>query len=225
MHESRMAFFKGYVTEPHYALQEIYSQYQYMDVNMRNRSLSLLLIDNYDSFTYNLYQAFLVLGASVTVIRNDHPDLKKDLSRFSGIVISPGPGRPDDTGLSRSVIRTYSGKVPILGVCLGMQCINEVFGGNTVKAPVPVHGKTSLIRHSGSPLYSGVPSPFTAARYHSLIIEPAESLCLTAFTDNDIPMSVQEEGQPIWGIQYHPESFLTPHGPKILGNFLGFCQG
>ena len=186
--------------------------------------MRLLLVDNYDSFTYNLYQAFLVLQVSAAVVRNDNPELETDLTPYDAIVISPGPGRPDDAGLSCTIIEKYSGTVPILGVCLGMQCINEVFGGTTVKADVPVHGKTSLITHDGSELYSDVPNPFAAARYHSLVIEPGPDLCLTSHTDDTIPMSVKVQGKPVWGIQYHPESFLTPHGPRILANFCALCQ-
>jgi len=183
--------------------------------------MNLLLIDNYDSFTYNLYQAFLVLNASVTVIRNDNPELEKDLSNFDAIVISPGPGGPDDAGLSREIIRKYGDKTPILGVCLGMQCINEVYGGRTIKAPVCVHGKTSAVHHIGKGLYEDVPSPFDGARYHSLVVDHVpECLQLESWTEDGVPMGIRHVSHPIVGVQFHPESFLTELGDRLLERFL-----
>ena len=183
----------------------------------------ILLIDNYDSFTFNLYQAFLVLGIRVSVIRNDSEELhNRFISDFDFIVISPGPGRPDDSGRSIKIIEMFTGVTPILGVCLGMQCINEAFGGRTIQAPVPVHGKTSDIYHSNTGLFKDISNPFQAARYHSLIIEPAKEINITSETDNNIPMSIEVAGKNVWGVQFHPESVLTPEGEKILSNFLGY---
>ncbi|MFH1706306.1 MAG: aminodeoxychorismate/anthranilate synthase component II [Planctomycetota bacterium] len=197
-----------------------------MDVRTKHISpITLLVIDNYDSFTYNLSQAFQVLGAEVTVQRNDDPLLmEKHISGFMGIVISPGPGRPENAGKSCDIIREWRHHRPILGVCLGMQCINEVWGGTTVHAAEPVHGKTSSIRHSGTGLFAGVPNPFDAMRYHSLVIKPSPGLRVTARTSRSIPMAVEAIGLPTWGVQFHPESFLTPHGPVILRNFLAVCK-
>jgi len=188
------------------------------------KSPRLLLVDNYDSFTYNLYQAFLVLGARVEVRRNDREEIFRLAREVDGIVISPGPGGPGDAGLSKRLVEKTAGDPPLLGVCLGMQCINEVFGGRTVRAPVPVHGKTSPVFHDGSLLYRGIPSPFTAARYHSLAVEPAPHLVVTARTAEGVPMSLGVPGRAVWGVQYHPESFLTPHGPRVLENFLAACR-
>ncbi len=186
--------------------------------------MKLLIIDNFDSFTYNLYQAFRIIGPEVCVRRNNSDELTdKFILGFSGIIISPGPGRPPDAGRSKDIIARFGKRRPILGVCLGMQCINEVLGGTTVKAPVPVHGKTSVIHHSKTELYKGIPSPFSAARYHSLIIHEHDSLEVTAWTEDTIPMSVKVPDMKVWGVQYHPESFLTPDGPRLLENFTELC--
>ena len=183
----------------------------------------LLMIDNYDSFTYNLVQYLGELGAEVRVFRNDAitPEALKALEP-SHIVISPGPGEPSDAGVSRDVIRRLGPSRPLLGVCLGHQCIGEVFGGKVVRAPRLVHGKTSPIYHRGDSLFAGVPSPFVATRYHSLIVsEPAPAdLEITAYTSEGEVMGLRHRTLPIHGVQFHPESILTTHGKQILLNFL-----
>ncbi len=183
----------------------------------------IAVIDNYDSFTYNLVQYFGELGAEVQVYRNDAitPDALGALEP-SHIVISPGPGDPSDAGVSNEVIRCLGPSRPLLGVCLGHQCIGEVFGGQVVRAPRLVHGKTSPIYHYGEGLFVGVPSPFPATRYHSLIVsEPAPSaLEITAFTSEGEVMGLRHRELPIYGVQFHPESILTTHGKQILRNFL-----
>lgn len=184
----------------------------------------LLLIDNYDSFTYNLFQYLSELGAEVLVRRNDavSPD---DLERpdLSGVVISPGPGRPEDAGVSLEVIRSYAGRLPILGVCLGHQCIGQAFGGRVVRAPELRHGKTSLVYHNGAGVLQGLPSPFEAVRYHSLVVDavtlPPE-IEVTATTSDGLVMALRHRSYPIEGVQFHPESILTQHGKRILANFL-----
>ncbi len=185
--------------------------------------MKILLIDNYDSFTYNLLQALGRLGALVEVFRNDAIDVARARALAPDrIVLSPGPGRPGDAGISKEVIRALSPEIPLLGVCLGMQCINEVFGGRTVKAPVCVHGKTSAIYHSGRGLYRNMPNPFLAARYHSLIVDqPPSCLTVDAWTEDRLPMGLRHECYPLFGVQFHPESFLTEAGDSILERFLG----
>jgi len=184
----------------------------------------LLIIDNYDSFTYNLAQYFGELGANVRVERNDKisiTDIKKQNPRR--IVISPGPGRPEGAGISNEVIRQFKNKIPILGVCLGHQCIGEVFGGRVVQAKRLMHGKTSLILHNGRTIFKGLSNPFEATRYHSLIVErrslPAV-LEITAETKEHEIMGLKHRKYPVWGVQFHPESILTAEGKKLLGNFL-----
>ena len=184
----------------------------------------LVMIDNYDSFTYNLVQYFGELGADLKVFRNDKiapEDL--DLVNPSQIVISPGPGTPREAGISNDVIKRFMGKIPILGVCLGHQCIGHVFGANIVKAPVLMHGKTSVVHHNGKEIFKDIANPFEATRYHSLIIEK-ESLCddfeIIAWTDDDVIMGIRHKKFPLWGVQFHPESILTKEGKKILKNFL-----
>jgi anthranilate synthase/aminodeoxychorismate synthase-like glutamine amidotransferase len=183
----------------------------------------IAVIDNYDSFTYNLVQYLGELGAEVRVFRNDAitPEALKALEP-SHIVISPGPGEPSDAGVSRDVIRRLGPTRPLLGVCLGHQCIGEVFGGKVVRAPRLVHGKTSPIYHRGDSLFAGVPSPFVATRYHSLIVsEPAPAdLEITAYTSEGEVMGLRHRTLPIHGVQFHPESILTTHGKQILLNFL-----
>ena len=188
-------------------------------------STKLLLIDNYDSFTYNLVQAFLVLGADVRVHRNDRIDLDEaEAIEPTHLCISPGPGTPADSGVSMRMIERFAGRVPVLGVCLGHQAIVEVFGGAVVRAPRLMHGKASSVRHDGRGLFEGVPQSFAAGRYHSLIAErerlPAE-LEVTAWTEEGEIMGVRHRGLGIEGVQFHPESVLTPEGPRLLAAFLG----
>lgn len=183
----------------------------------------LLLIDNYDSFTYNLAQYFGELGARVRVIRNDAITLEEiDSLKPSQIVISPGPGAPHEAGISEDVIRRFGPRIPTLGVCLGHQAIGEVYGGKVIRAPRLMHGKVSPIYHYGEGLFVGVPSPFEATRYHSLIVAeplPAE-LEMTAFTSEGEVMGLRHKTYPIFGVQFHPESILTTAGKELLRNFL-----
>ena len=184
----------------------------------------ILLIDNYDSFTYNLVQAFLVLGAQVEVRRNDAISVDEALALdHTHLVISPGPGSPRDAGVSMRMIRAFVGRVPIFGVCLGHQCLVEEFGGKVDRAARLMHGKVSPVMHDGSGLYVGMPRPFAAGRYHSLIAAadsmPSE-LEVTARTEQNEIMGVRHRSLPIEGVQFHPESILTPDGPILMGNFL-----
>ena len=184
----------------------------------------LLLIDNYDSFTYNLVQAFLVLGAEVVVHRNDEISVAGALALDpTHLCISPGPGTPRDAGVSMKMIEAFAGRVPILGVCLGHQSLVEVFGGRVVRAGRLMHGKTSLVHHDARGVLAGLPQPFEAGRYHSLIAErdtiPA-SLEVTAWTPEGEIMGVRHRELQAEGVQFHPESILTPDGPTLLGNFL-----
>lgn len=183
----------------------------------------ILVIDNYDSFTYNLVQYLGELGAELAVWRNDQVTVEEiEQAAPSHIVISPGPGDPSDGGVSNDVIRRLYQTVPILGVCLGHQCMGHVFGGRVARAPRLMHGKTSRIFHDGRRLFNGLPNPFEAGRYHSLIVEeplPAE-LVVTAFTVEGEVMGLRHRKYPLEGIQFHPESVLTPHGKQILRNFL-----
>jgi len=183
----------------------------------------IAIIDNYDSFTYNLVQYLGELGAEVCVFRNDaiSPDDLEALEP-SHIVISPGPGDPSDAGVSKEVIRRSGSHRPILGVCLGHQCIGDVYGGQIERAKQLMHGKTSAVYHYGENLFMGVPSPFDATRYHSLIVmEPLpEELEITAFTTTNEVMAVRHRDYPVYGVQFHPESILTQYGKQILNNFL-----
>jgi len=184
----------------------------------------ILLIDNYDSFTYNVYQYVASLGRQMRVVRNDKITLQ-DIAAggYSAIMISPGPGRPDDAGISKEVIARFAGEVPILGICLGHQAIGEVFGGRVVRAPAPVHGKRSLVYHGGDGIYSELPQPFTAGRYHSLIIDRdslPDCLTVTASSEDGLIMGVKHRRYNVEGVQFHPESILTPDGIKLLTNFL-----
>lgn len=184
----------------------------------------MLMIDNYDSFTYNLVQYLSELGEKLVVYRNDKITLE-EVERLnpSHIVISPGPGRPIDAGISTKVIKKFSGKIPILGVCLGHQCIAEVFGGKIVRARKLMHGKTSMIKHTKQGIFKGVASPFKATRYHSLIVEKRsfpKVLQVIARTDNNEIMALKHKKFSVWGVQFHPESILTENGKKILKNFI-----
>jgi anthranilate synthase component 2 len=185
---------------------------------------SILLIDNYDSFTYNLYQYLWELGATVEVARNDRITVEEALAMApSGVVISPGPCTPKEAGVSVALIQALAGKVPILGVCLGHQCIGEAFGGRVVGAEEIVHGKLSNIYHTGAGVLTGLPNPFPAVRYHSLVVE-RESLPpvleVTAWTDKGLIMGLRHRHLPVEGVQFHPESIATPAGKQILRNFL-----
>jgi anthranilate synthase/aminodeoxychorismate synthase-like glutamine amidotransferase len=184
----------------------------------------ILVIDNYDSFTYNLVQEMGEMGAELEVVRNDQATLD-DIRAMnpSHIVISPGPGTPDDSGVSQDVLRYLGETTPILGVCLGHQCIGQVYGGVVKRAPRLMHGKTSMVYHKRDAMFKGVPSPFEATRYHSLIVEEAtlpDCLMITAFTDQGEIMGVRHKQFPVYGVQFHPESILTKYGPRILQNFL-----
>jgi anthranilate synthase component 2 len=187
----------------------------------------IAVIDNYDSFTYNLVQHLGELGAEVHVFRNDTVSVE-DLKALapSHVVISPGPGTPDDAGISQHVIREMGSRHPILGVCLGHQCIGQVFGGRVVRAPRLMHGKTSFIHHDGEYLFAGLPVPFEATRYHSLIVEEPlpEPLERTATTEEGELMGLRHRELPIFGVQFHPESILTPDGKRLLRNFLGISS-
>ena len=183
----------------------------------------VLVIDNYDSFTYNLVQYLGELGADVRVFRNDQITLEEIAAlKPDHIVISPGPGDPSEGGISNDVIRSFGLTTPVLGVCLGHQCIGQVYGGVVSRAPRLMHGKTSAVYHNGHGLFNGIPSPFTATRYHSLIVEEPlpEGLAVTAFTRDGEVMGVQHREYPVVGVQFHPESILTEHGKRILQNFL-----
>jgi len=189
----------------------------------------LLLIDNYDSFTYNLVQAFLVLGAEVSVYRNDALTPAAALALApTHLCISPGPGTPYDAGVSMDMIRAFAGRIPVLGVCLGHQSIVEVFGGKVVRAGRLMHGKTSLVHHDGATLFAGLPEPCEVGRYHSLIAAPETLpavLAVSARTAEDEIMGVRHRTLAVEGVQFHPESILTPEGPKLLGNFLEVTAG
>jgi len=192
-------------------------------------SARILLIDNYDSFTYNLVQAFLVLGADVDVLRND--EISVDEARAldpTHLVISPGPGRPDDAGVSLQMIGAFAGHIPVLGVCLGHQSIVQHFGGKVIAAKSLMHGKTSLVEHDGKGLFAGLPNPFEAGRYHSLAAESSslpDVLEVTARTAEGEIMGVRHTGYNVVGVQFHPESVLTPDGPDLLDNFLRLVRG
>jgi para-aminobenzoate synthetase component 2 len=184
----------------------------------------ILLIDNYDSFTYNLVQAFLVLGAEVQVDRNDLISVEDAvLQGHTHLVISPGPGTPRDAGVSMRMIEAFAGRIPIFGVCLGHQSLVEVFGGRVVRAARLMHGKVSPVAHDGKGLFTGMPQDFQAGRYHSLIAEASSIpsvLEVTARTAEGEIMGVRHRSLPIEGVQFHPESVLTPEGPILMGNFL-----
>ena len=189
----------------------------------------LLLIDNYDSFTYNLVQAFLVLGAEVSVYRNDALTPAAALTLApTHLCVSPGPGTPYDAGVSMDMIRAFAGRIPVLGVCLGHQSIVEVFGGKVVRAERLMHGKTSLARHDGRTVFAGLPQPCEVGRYHSLIAAPASLppvLEVSARTAEGEVMGVRHRSLTVEGVQFHPESILTPDGPALLDNFLKYTAG
>jgi len=188
----------------------------------------IVVIDNYDSFTYNLVQYLGTLGASPEVVRNDALTVEELSARpLEGLVISPGPGEPRDAGISEAAIRALSGRVPILGVCLGHQGIGEVFGGKVVRAARLMHGKTSPILHRGRGIFAGLDNPFEATRYHSLIVERdslPEVLELAAWTPEGEIMALKHREHETWGVQFHPESILTKPGLKLVENFLTLCR-
>jgi para-aminobenzoate synthetase component 2 len=183
-----------------------------------------LLIDNYDSFTWNIAQALAALGGEVQVVRNDAIDVARAaVLAPSTLIISPGPGRPESAGVSKQLIAYFAEKIPVLGVCLGHQCIVEVFGGRVVRAQRLMHGKVSHVYHDGRTIYDGLSNPFSATRYHSLIAEERslpDLLEISAYTSEGEVMGVRLKGRPVEGVQFHPESILTPEGIKLLSNFL-----
>mgnify|MGYP001097235665 FL=1 len=195
---------------------------------MNDRPLRLFMLDNYDSFTYNLVQYLRELGAEVEVARNDAATPGSvEAGGYDGVVSSPGPGVPRDAGISEELVRRLSGRLPLLGVCLGHQAIGEVFGARVTRAARLMHGKTSPIHHDGRDLFTGLENPFTATRYHSLLVARdslADPLAVTAWTEEGEVMGLRHRAHPTWGVQFHPESILTPSGKALLGNFLGLCR-
>jgi anthranilate synthase/aminodeoxychorismate synthase-like glutamine amidotransferase len=197
----------------------------------------ILLIDNFDSFTFNLYHYMgEVLQArgqwredAITVRRNDALSADQALAMDPrAIVLSPGPCTPDQAGICLELVRKAAGRVPILGVCLGHQAIGQVFGGKVVRAPLPMHGKVGVMHHRGSDIFAGIPNPFRATRYHSLVVErdslPAD-LTITAWNDDGLVMGMAHRALPVWGVQFHPESIASEHGRTMLGNFLDLARG
>jgi para-aminobenzoate synthetase component II len=186
--------------------------------------VTVLLIDNYDSFVHNLARYLRELGRSVEVRRNDAIALDAiAAARLSHVVISPGPCRPEQAGISLEVVRRFAGEIPLLGVCLGHQCIAQAFGGRVLRAERVMHGKTSAVTHDRSGIFNGVPSPFRATRYHSLVAEPGSlpaDLEVTARSDDGVIMAIRHRKLPVAGLQFHPEAVLTEHGHRLLRNFL-----
>jgi anthranilate synthase/aminodeoxychorismate synthase-like glutamine amidotransferase len=189
----------------------------------------ILLIDNYDSFTFNLVHFLGDLGARCEVWRNDKLTVAQALARGpEAIVLSPGPCTPNEAGICLELISAAAGKVPILGVCLGHQAVGQAFGGKVVRGPVPMHGKQSRISHAGGDIFAGLPSPFLATRYHSLVVERdslPEALVATAWTEDGLIMGLRHRALPVFGVQFHPESIVTEHGHQLLGNFLAIARG
>lgn len=185
---------------------------------------TILMIDNYDSFTYNLVQYLGEIGCRIKVFRNDEVSFTKlAKQKFDRIIISPGPGRPENAGISVEIIKSYEGKKPILGVCLGHQCMGYIYGGKIVGAKNLMHGKTSLIYHNNENIFKGIPNPFSATRYHSLVIDKQSVpsvLEITAWSDDGEIMGIRHKKYDIFGVQFHPESILTAEGKRILINFL-----
>jgi anthranilate synthase/aminodeoxychorismate synthase-like glutamine amidotransferase len=187
----------------------------------------IVVVDNYDSFVYNLVQYLGELGATPLVYRHDAIDAR-GLAALSpdGLLVSPGPGRPEQAGVSCEAIRSLSGNIPVLGVCLGHQCIGQVFGGRVVRAPAVMHGKTSVIRHDGRGVFEGVADPVVATRYHSLVVAPASVpavLEVTATAEDGTVMGLRHRSRPVEGVQFHPESILTAQGHRMLANWLARC--
>jgi anthranilate synthase component 2 len=189
----------------------------------------ILLIDNYDSFTFNLVHFLGDLGARCEVRRNDALSVDDALGmRPEAIVLSPGPCTPSDAGICLDLIEAAAGRVPLLGVCLGHQAIGQAFGGRVVRAPAPMHGKVSPVRHAGSDVFAGLPSPFQATRYHSLTVEPSslpDALEATAWTEDGVIMGLRHRTLPVFGVQFHPESIASEHGHALLANFLAISRG
>jgi len=188
----------------------------------------ILVVDNYDSFVYNLVQYLAQIGAEVEVWRNDDPRFTRDgwADGFDGILLSPGPGTPEDAGVCIDVVRTQMGRLPIFGVCLGLQSISVAFGGVVNRAPELLHGKTSLVRHDGKGVFAGLPNPLTATRYHSLALDPATvpaDVEVSAVTDSGVIMAIRHRTLPIESVQFHPESVLTEGGYQMLANWLVVC--
>jgi anthranilate synthase component 2 len=184
----------------------------------------ILVVDNYDSFVYNLVQELGELGAEPVVFRNDEIDVAGiRAAQPDAVLISPGPGRPEDGGVSLAAIRELAGEFPLLGVCLGHQCMGQVFGGSVVSAPQLMHGKTSEIHHDGLGVFAGLPNPFVATRYHSLVVDPLSvpaELVVSATASDGVIMGLRHRDLPLEGVQFHPESVLTASGPALLNNFL-----
>ena len=195
-----------------------------LPITLNPVSSRILVIDNYDSFVYNLVQYLGELGAEPIVHRHDAISLDEAVGLDpDGVLISPGPGRPSDAGLSNALIQEFCGVRPVLGVCLGLQCLGEVFGGQVVRAPHVMHGKTSIIHHTGDGVFAGLPNPIEATRYHSLIVERSsvpDVLDITAETDDGLVMGLRHRDHPVEGVQFHPESILTSTGHDMLSNFL-----
>ena len=189
----------------------------------------ILLIDNYDSFTFNLVHFLGDVGGVCDVRRNDTLSVAEAMALApEAIVLSPGPCTPNEAGICVDLIKAAAGKIPILGVCLGHQAIGQAFGGDVVRAPMPMHGKVSLVLHEGSDIFAGLPSPFAATRYHSLIVDRAtlpEVLVPTAWTEDGIIMGLRHRSLPIFGVQFHPESIASEHGHEMLANFLAIVRG
>ena len=189
----------------------------------------LLLIDNYDSFTFNLYHFLGDVGGRCEVARNDKLTVAEAMARQpEAIVLSPGPCTPNEAGICLDLVAAVAGKIPILGVCLGLQAIGQAFGGAVVRAPAPMHGKTSQIFHAGGDILQGIPSPFTATRYHSLIVDRATlpaDLVATAWTEDGLVMALRHRALPVYGVQFHPESIASEHGHTVLANFLALVRG
>jgi len=187
----------------------------------------ILMVDNYDSFTYNLVQILASEGAEIEVVRNDAATVDELLGRRpAGIVLSPGPGRPEGAGICLELLGRRP-EIPLLGVCLGHQAMGAVFGAQVVRAPELMHGKTSMVRHDGREIFEGLPDPFEATRYHSLVVDPEtlpeDELEPTAWSDDGVLQAMRHRRLPWWGVQFHPESILTEVGPRLLGNFLARC--
>ena len=189
----------------------------------------ILLIDNYDSFTFNLVHFLGDLGARCEVVRNDRITAAEAMAGgFEAIVLSPGPCTPNEAGVCLDLVHAAAGRVPVLGVCLGHQAIGQAFGGEVVRAAAPMHGKVSPVRHGGTDIFEGLPSPFDAARYHSLVVKPEampDVLTPTAWTEDGTVMGLRHRSLPVFGVQFHPESIASAHGHKLLGNFLGIARG
>ncbi|NEY35724.1 aminodeoxychorismate/anthranilate synthase component II [Streptomyces sp. PRKS01-65] len=189
---------------------------------MRTPQPTVAVIDNYDSFTYNLVQYLAEQGALVTIYRNDATSVG-ELAQHDRVVISPGPGAPHQAGICLDAVRALSGTRPMFGICLGHQCIAEAFGAEVVRAAIPMHGKTSAVHHDGTGVFSGIPSPMTATRYHSLVVDPTTlppELEISAWTDDGTVMGIRHRTHPTFGMQFHPESVLTSYGKQVVSAFL-----